>query len=180
MQPFSPWFDQVWPRSKIARNPLKVCMHGYLSNGYLNSLSNFTYKKVRKIWSLRNLLPWIIPKITSNIVKFGEHCYLPNAKINLRSNFNFEKLVKGETLFDGFVEVGIKGGEIFWNVSKFPVHACLSNGHPNLWSTFNYKKLLKSETRNPQKLYMYALSMKWIPKYSFKLQFQESQEKCIS
>ena len=34
--------------SKIARNPLKVCMHGYLSNGYLNSLSNFTYKKFEK------------------------------------------------------------------------------------------------------------------------------------
>ena len=86
------------------------------------------------------------------------HCYLPNAKINLRSNFNSEKLVKSETLLYGFVEVGIKGGKIFWNVLKFRVHAChvfspglglkvvkiawnvakvgvhacLSHGHPNL------------------------------------------------
>ena len=38
---FRTWFHQVSLRSKIAWNPLKVCMHGYLSNGYLNSLSNF-------------------------------------------------------------------------------------------------------------------------------------------
>ena len=30
MQPFRAWFHQVCLRSKIARNPLKVCMHGYL------------------------------------------------------------------------------------------------------------------------------------------------------
>ena len=65
-------------------------------------------------------------------MKVGVHCYLPNAKINLRSNFNFEKLVKSETLFYGFAEVGIKGDEIFWNVSKFNVHSCLLNGHSNL------------------------------------------------
>ena len=85
-------------------------------------------------------------KITSNIVKVGVHWYLPNAKINLRSNFNSEKLVKSETLLYGFVEVGIKGGEIFWNVLKFCVHAYLSNGHSNLCLNFNYKKLLKRES----------------------------------
>ena len=72
-------------------------------------------------------------KITLKIVKFGVQCYVPNGKINLRSNFNSKKLVKCETLLYDFVEVGIKGGEIFWNVSKFHVHACLSNGHSNLW-----------------------------------------------
>ena len=71
-------------------------------------------------------------KITANIVKVGVNCYLPNAKINLQLNFNSEKLVKSESLMYGFLEVGIKGGEIFWNVSKFHVHACLSNGHSNL------------------------------------------------
>ena len=81
MQPFRSWFHQVFQTSKIARNPLNVCMHGYLSIGYLNSLSNFNYKKVEKITSLRPLLdqPWIMTKITSNIVKVGVHCYLPNA-----------------------------------------------------------------------------------------------------
>ena len=44
-------------------------------------------------------------------MEIGVHCYLPNAKINLRSNFNSEKLVKSETLFYGFTEVGLKGGQ---------------------------------------------------------------------
>ena len=79
-------------------------------------------------------------------MKVGVHFYLPNAKINLQSNFNSEKLVKSETLLYVFVEVGIKGGEIFWNILKFRMHTCLSNGHSNLSSNFNYKKLLKSET----------------------------------
>ena len=51
-----PWVHQVCLRSKITRNPLKVCMHGYLSNGYLNSLLNFNYKKAEKITYLRPLL----------------------------------------------------------------------------------------------------------------------------
>ena len=84
-------------------------MHGYLLNEYLNSLSNFAYKKVEKIASLRPFLdqPWIMTKINSNIVEIVVHCYLPNAKINLQSNFNSKKLVKSETLLYGFVEVGI-------------------------------------------------------------------------
>ena len=92
MQPFRAWFQQVFLRSKIARNPLKVCMHGYLSNGYLNSLWNFNYKKAEKIKSLRPLLdqPWIMTKIATNIMKVSMHSYLPNAPIN---------------------RVGLKGGE---------------------------------------------------------------------
>ena len=120
VQPFRPWFDQVWPRSKIAQNPLKVCMHGYLSNGYLNSLSNFAYKNVEKIASLRPLLDqlWIMTKITSNLVKVSVQCYLPNAKINLRSNFNSKKLVKKVKLCRVVLLVfGLKGVKIFWNVN---------------------------------------------------------------
>ena len=96
-------------------------MHGYLSNGYLNSISNFNYKKVGKIASLRPLLdqPLIMTKITSNIVKVGVHCYLPNSTINLRSNFNSEKLVKSETLLYGFSEVGIKGVKYFGTSQNF-------------------------------------------------------------
>ena len=78
-----------------------------LSNGYLNSLRPFLDQ------------PLITTKITSNIMKVGVHYHLPNAQINLRSNFNSEILVKSETQLYGFVEVGIKGGEIFWNISKF-------------------------------------------------------------
>ena len=113
VQYFRPWFDQVWLRTKIAWNPLRVCMHGYLSNGYVNSLSNFNYEKVEKIWSRRPLLDqtWITTKLAPNIVKVGMHSYQPNAQINLRSNFNSEKFVKTETPFSGFSKVGIRGGE---------------------------------------------------------------------
>ena len=143
-----PWFDWVWQRSKIARNPLRVYMHGYLSNGYLSSLSNFNYEKARKIWSLRPLLdqPWITTKIASNIMKVGMHSYLPNAQINLWSNFNSEKLVKSETPLCCFAKVGLKQVKIFRNAVKVHVQVCLSNGHPNLWANCNSKKLLKSET----------------------------------
>ena len=85
-------------------------------------------------------------KIALNMVKVCVHTYLPNGNLNLWLNFNSEKLVKSETRFYGFSELGIKGGEIFWEASKFHMHACLSNGHSNLWSNFNYKNLLKSET----------------------------------
>ena len=113
MQPFRPWVNQVWPRSKIARNLVNVCMHGYLSNGYLNSLSNSKYEKLVKITSHRTLVyqPWITTKIATSILQVGVHSSLPNAWINLQSNFNFEKLVKSETLLCNFVKVGIKGGE---------------------------------------------------------------------
>ena len=99
--------------SKIARNPLTVCIHGYLSNGYLNYLSNFNYKKAKKITSLRPLLdqPWLTTKIAPNIMKFSMHSYLPNAALNIRLNFNFEKLVKRETPFHSFAKVGLKAGE---------------------------------------------------------------------
>ena len=121
MRLFRDWFDQVWLRSKLARNPQEVCMHGHLSNGHLNSLSNFNYDKVEKITSLRPLLdqPWITTKINSNVVKVGVHCYPPNAKINLRSNFNSEKLVKSETRLYGFAEVGIKGVQYFGMSQNF-------------------------------------------------------------
>ena len=53
--------------------------------GYLNSLSNSNYEKVKKITSLRPLLdqPGITTKIAPNIVKVGMQSYLPNAQINL-------------------------------------------------------------------------------------------------
>ena len=126
MQPFRLWFHQVCLRSKIAQNPLKVCMHGYLANGYLNSLSNFSYKKDEKITSLRSFLdqPWIKTKIAPNIMKVSMHSYLPNPSINLRLNFNFEKLVKRETSLCSFDKVGLKGGENILECLKI-LYACL-------------------------------------------------------
>ena len=88
-------------------------MHGYLSNGNLNSLSNLNYEKVEKITSLRHFLnqPWIITKIAPNIMKVGMNSYITNAQINLRSNFKSKKLVKSETLLCGFSKVRVTGGD---------------------------------------------------------------------
>ena len=47
MQPFISWFHQIFLRSKIARNPLKVCKHGYLSNGYQLSFK-FQLQEIQK------------------------------------------------------------------------------------------------------------------------------------
>ena len=147
MQPFRPWFDQVWLRSKIARNPLRFCMHGYLSNGYLNSLSNFNYEKVEKIWSLRPLLdqPWIMTKIAPNIVKVGIHSYLPNAQINLWKNFNYEKLVKSETPLCCFPKVGLKAGE---NNSQHHESSCA-------------RLSIKWTSKSMSKLQLWETAQKW-------------------
>ena len=127
MQPFRALFDQVWLSSKIARYPLKVCMHGYLSNGYLNFVSNFNYEKYERVASIKALLDqlWITRKITLNIIKGCMHSYLPNAQINLWSNFYSEKLVKSETLLCGFAKLEPKGGENILKRRK-NMCACLS------------------------------------------------------
>ena len=124
VQPFRASFHQVFLNSKIARNPLKVCMHGYLSNGYLNSSSNFSYKKAEKITSLRPLLekPWITTKIGPNIMKFSMHSYLPNALINKRLNFNFEKLVNVKLRCAVLLRLGLRGWKYFGMSQKF---ACM-------------------------------------------------------
>ena len=123
-------------------------MHGYLSNGYLNSLSNFNYKKAEKTTSLRPLLdqPWIMTKIAPNIMKVSMHSYLPNVPINLRLNFSFDKLLKRKLRCAVLPRFGLKGVKIFWNVSKVCMDVCSSNGHPNLWSNLNSKKLFEKET----------------------------------
>ena len=95
--------------------PKKSTCRDYLSNGYLNSLSNFNYKKV---------------------TKFCMHSYLPNGHLNLWSYLNSKKLVKRETLSCTFAKVALKGSEIYWNVVKVSVYACLLKWVPN--STFKF------------------------------------------
>ena len=83
MQPFRDWFHQVCLSCKIARNPLKFCIHVYLSNGYLNSLSSFNYKKTEKITSLRPFTYKKAEKIASHSIslRFG----LKEGKMALRN-----------------------------------------------------------------------------------------------
>ena len=88
-------------------------MHGYLSNGYLNSLLNFNYKKAEKISSLRPLLdqPWITTKTALNIMKVSVHTYHPNAHQKIWSNITSERFEKGETLLCSFSKVVVKREE---------------------------------------------------------------------
>ena len=67
----------------------------YLPNGYLNTVSNFNFEKVKK------------------------SAFLGKKSAFLRSNFNYEKLVKSETLLYGFAEVGIKGVKYFGTSRNF-------------------------------------------------------------
>ena len=53
MQRFKPSFDEVWPMSKMAHYPPKYTCMLYLPNGYLNTVSNFNFEKVKKSAFLR-------------------------------------------------------------------------------------------------------------------------------
>ena len=46
---FSTLFDQPWKRPKIAQNLIKIGVHAYLSNAYLNPLSKLNSKKVKTL-----------------------------------------------------------------------------------------------------------------------------------
>ena len=52
---FQPWFDQPCTRAKIALNLIKIGIHAYLLNGYLNPLSKLNSEKVNKSASFQ---PW--------------------------------------------------------------------------------------------------------------------------
>ena len=93
------------------------------------------------------------------------HSYLPNAQINLRSNFNFEKLVKSETPSFDFIKVWLKGGEN--GFEKFETNATFYV----LVSPIFPK--VQNSSKSTESLYAW-LSLKWVPKFSFKFQLQES------
>ena len=82
---FRPWFDQPWSGAKIDPNIIKIGVHAYLSNGYLNPLSKLNGKKVNKSASFQPWFdkPWMWAKITPNLIKIGVHVYLSNGYLNL-------------------------------------------------------------------------------------------------
>ena len=78
-------------RAKIAPNLIKIGVHFYLSNGYLNPLSKLNYEKVDKSASFQ---PWFNQpltraKTTPNLIKIGVHTYLSNGYLNPLSKLNF-------------------------------------------------------------------------------------------
>ena len=56
MQHFRPWFDKVDRGPKWLAIPKKSTRRDYLSNGYLNILSNFKFEKLDKMQRFR---PWL-------------------------------------------------------------------------------------------------------------------------
>ena len=118
-------------------------MHRYLSNGYLNSLSNFNYKKDEKITSLRPLLDQNSSEHHESWSALLSSKQMSKSiiKILIRRNWWNVKLH-----YVVLLRLGLKGVEIYWNVSNISMYACSSNGNPNLCSNLNSKKLLKSET----------------------------------
>ena len=132
---------------KYPPNLIKVGVHAYLSNGYLNLLSNFNYVNVDKSAYFRPWFnqSWTRPKIAPNLIKTGVHAYLSNGYLNPHSNFNSEK-VKKTAYFQPWLDQP-------WMREKS------SKSHKN---------------RCP------CLSLKWVPKSTFKTQLWESRKKCIS
>ena len=74
----------VWPtlnEAKIAPNLIKIGVHAYLSNGYLNQLSKHNSEKIDKsgYFQPRFDQPWTRSKIAPNMIKIGVHAYLSNS-----------------------------------------------------------------------------------------------------
>ena len=70
---------------RITLNPIKIGVHAYLSNGYLNRLSKLIFEKVEEsayfqLWFDK---PSTIAKIALNLIKIGVHAYLSNGYLNL-------------------------------------------------------------------------------------------------
>ena len=68
-------------REKIAPKLIKIGVHAYLSNGYLNPLSKLNYEKVNKSAYFQQ--PLSQAKISPNLIKIGVRAYLSNVYLNL-------------------------------------------------------------------------------------------------
>ena len=72
-------------RAKISMNLIKIGVHAYLSNGYLNPISKLNFEKVDESAYFQ---PWFDQpstraKISPNLIKIGVHAYLSNGYLNL-------------------------------------------------------------------------------------------------
>ena len=83
-------------REKIASNIIKISVHAYLLDGYLNQLSKLNFNNIDKSAYIR---PWFYQprkraKIAPNLIKIGAHAYLSNGYLNPPSKLNSEKVDK--------------------------------------------------------------------------------------
>ena len=99
-------------RAKIALNLIKIGVHAYLSNGYLNPLSKLNSEKVHKSAYFQHWFdqPLTRAKIAPNLIKIGVHAYLSNGYLNPLSKLNSEKVDKSAFLNLGLtnLERGVK------------------------------------------------------------------------
>ena len=81
---FSTLVDQPWMRSNTTPNIIKIGVHAYLSNGYLNSHWKPNSEKVDKSAYFQTLFeqPWTWNKIAQDIIEIGVHAYLSNGYLN--------------------------------------------------------------------------------------------------
>ena len=83
-------------RAKITPNLIKIGVHAYLSNGYLNPLSKLNSEKVNKSAYFQ---PWFDQPCTEaniapNLINIGVHAYLLNGYLNSLSKLNSNKVDK--------------------------------------------------------------------------------------
>ena len=81
-------------RAKIAPNIIKLGVHAYLSNWYLNPLLKLNCEKVDKSAYFECWFDLTSAKTTPNLIKIGVHAYLSNGYINPVSKLNSEKIDK--------------------------------------------------------------------------------------
>ena len=185
MQCFRPSFDQVWMRSKIAHNPQNIYMRAYLSNGYLNPLSNFNFKKVNKSADFQ---PWTRAKITSNLMKIGVHAYLSNGYIDtfkiefwesrqkcIIATLDWPTLNKGQNSSKSH-----KNRCPFLSLKWVPKSTLefqfQENQQKCIFLTLVWPTLNEGQNRSKShKKRCSCLSFKWVPKSTFKTQFREIQ-----
>ena len=76
--------------TKITPNLIKIGVHAYLSNGYVNSLSNVNFEKDDKSAYFQPWFeqPWMTTKIDRKCIKIGVHANLSNGYLNPNSKLN--------------------------------------------------------------------------------------------
>ena len=83
-------------REKIAPNLIKIGLHSYLSNGYLNLLSKLNSENVDKTAYFQPWCdhPYRRAKIVLSLIKTGVQAYLSNGYLNPLSKLISEKVDK--------------------------------------------------------------------------------------
>ena len=129
---FQSWLNQPWTRAKIAPNLIKMGVHTYLSNGYLNILFKTQFQETWQKWIFLNLV-WPTLKKCKNSSKYHKNRFpylslkwVPNSTFD-----NFEKVNKSASFQTWFDQPWTRA-KITPNLIKISVHAYLSNGYLNL------------------------------------------------